>query len=101
MNFEMQGLSYTICSIYAPNKLKDRLEFLETTRKFINDKKTINSNVIICGDMNTVLDRDDMSAKGSDTGTLRLKKMIENFSLRDAHALNNSMYGDNDKGHTY
>ena len=101
MNFELQGLSYTICSIYAPNKLKDRLEFLETTRKFINDKKTINSNVIICGDMNTVLDRDDRSAKGSDTGTLRLKKMIENFSLRDAHVLNNSMYGDNDKGHTY
>ena len=31
MSFEMQGLSYTICSIYAPNKLKDRLEFLETT----------------------------------------------------------------------
>ena len=27
--------------------------------------------------------------------------MIENFSLRDARALNNSMYGDNDKGHTY
>ena len=31
MSFEMQGLSYTICSIYAPNKLKDRLEFLKTT----------------------------------------------------------------------
>ena len=42
--------------------------------------------------MNTVLDRHDRSAKRSDAGTLRLKKLIENFSLRDAHALNNSMY---------
>ena len=61
-----------MCSIYAPNKLQNRLEFLVITRKFSNDQKTIHLNVIICGDMNTVLDRDDRSAKGSDTGTLML-----------------------------
>ena len=64
-------------------------------------KQLIQRGDMNTGDMNTVLDRDDRSAKGSDTGTLRLKKLIENFSLRDAHALNNSMYGDNNKGHTY
>ena len=42
LNFKYNQCIYTICSIYAPNKIKDKLLFFKKTEEWIQENNSLN-----------------------------------------------------------
>ena len=53
VNIEIDNVPYSVVSIYCPNNISERIEFLNSTINWINEYKSSN-NLIIAGDVNCV-----------------------------------------------
>ena len=81
LNFKYNQYIYTICSIYAPNKIKDKLLFFKKTKEWIQENHSSNSYIILCDDFNTSLN----DIRKHDASRNKLKSMIHNMSVIDVY----------------
>ena len=95
INFELHEKTYTIFNAYAPITLKNKIEFFENLELFLLCNATLNSNLIICGDMNTYMREDNK--KSYDGSTIKLEELIKKFNIQDSYRYKNK----NKKGYTY
>ncbi len=55
INFEFKNELFTVVNIYAPNNLQHRIDFFKRIGKWIRQNAHTENNLVICGDMNSIL----------------------------------------------
>jgi len=80
----------TICNIYAPNKMNDRIKYFNNLLIFIKNYISDDSILILCGDMNTHLYKYNAITAGNNAES-QLTKIINQLQLIDC----SQMRGDN------
>ena len=83
VNLNIDNCDYTICNVYCPNEFKERCMFLEYVKHFIGKYAISTQNLIVGGDVNCVLSKNDRVSKSVDKSTDKLKELIANFELCD------------------
>ena len=82
VNIEIDNVPYSVVSIYCPNNISERIEFLNSTINWINEYKSSN-NLIIAGDVNCVTAVYDRASKLIDKSSATLIQFMSNLNLSD------------------
>ena len=80
VNLSINNVYYTIVSLYAPNNIENRIQFLKQASQWIIKNSQHDSHVIVAGDMNCVYDINDRSSGKIDKSSkyfLQLKSDIK------------------------
>ncbi len=83
LNIEIDKLGYSIISIYAPNAVHDRIVFFEQLHAFVNLHALNMNRIIIAGDFNCVVEKNDRISGKVDRSTSSLNDLIGEFNLID------------------
>ena len=84
VNVSFGGIEYTICNIYCPNDVKERISFLKKVKLFINKNAISKKNLILGGDVNCVDDMNDRSSKKLDKSSEIFSKIKMQLKVTDA-----------------
>ncbi len=84
-NVLLDDETFTIVSVYAPNKEKDRKSFFKRTSKWIMQYATNADNIISCGDYNCCLREEDRLPKThvNDASRNAMNEMMRYCKLYD------------------
>ena len=85
---------FNLINIYAPNKEKEQIEFLEDIRRILITEKVIAAdNNVFAGDWNMVLDKDMDKLGGQNSvksrSVVKLRELINDYNLIDIWRLKN------------
>ena len=83
INIVMHNKEYCLVNIYAPNNLVERGKFFDKCKLFIHRHARENSNLLIGGDFNTVLNKEDRMSLKADTCIKTLNSFMTSMSLTD------------------
>ena len=72
INLELNGVEYSICNVYCPNDLSDRLKFLGALKLFVNAHAVSKKHILVGGDFNCVESMDDKSRGTLDKSSTEL-----------------------------
>ena len=88
----IQDQSIAISNIYAPNKNEDQVEFYHTIHTILNTKSFCNTEIVLCGDfnlvLNTKLDKKGGLMQNKSSGKV-LHEIIDDFNMHDLWRLKN------------
>ena len=87
LNLEMKGKEYTICNIYAPNLISERIEFLRNLNQFLEAHAMSLDNMLIGGDFNCVEQDIDRVSGCLERSSQTLSKIISDMKLIDVWRL--------------
>ncbi len=99
LNIEMLNNMFTLVSVYAPNRIKERSEYFKGLHKWFNRYSLNPDNTIICGDFNCCIGKKDRSPDThlNDMSRTEFSNFVKVNNLIDMFTLNN----DNCNGFTY
>ena len=85
---------FNLINIYAPNKEKEQIEFIEDIQRILITEKVIDTdNNVFAGDWNMVLDKDIDKLGGQNSGksrsVVKLSELINDYNLIDIWRLKN------------
>jgi hypothetical protein len=83
INIEIDGIGMTIANIYAPNDIRERIAYFANVTELIN-MHALYQNVMIGGDFNSVVNREDRQTSNLDGTSTHLNSFINNLHLNDA-----------------
>ena len=83
INLELNGVEYSICNVYCPNDLSDRLKFLGALKLFINTHAVSKKHILVGGDFNCVDSMDDKSSGTLDKSSTELGNLKCQLNLND------------------
>ena len=81
INLELNGVEYSICNVYCPNDLSDRLKFLGALKLFVNAHAVSNKHILVGGDFNCVDSMVDKSSGTLDKSSTELGNILEEVHL--------------------
>ena len=80
INFQYDDKKITIVNAYAPNNVKERIDFFKRVKTWTNQLTCNKENILIAGDMNCTLDN---ITKNTDRSSHTLKKLLDDLDLID------------------
>lgn len=83
LNIEINGTEYTLCNVYAPTILTDRIEFFGKLKQFIQIHAISRNNLLIGGDFNCVDNVADRNSGNLDKSSQALTKLKKDVNLID------------------
>ena len=81
--FELLKEIYSICNIYAPIQSKVKDIFFHRAAEFLNVNISLNSKVIMCGDMNIKLDNQPGISQSNKKEIILLNTLTAKYNLKD------------------
>ena len=83
INIEIDGNEYTLCNIYCPNNVNERIQFIQKLNGWIDEFAAHKRNLIIGGDFNCVDSITDRSSGNLDKSSKALIDLKSNLNLVD------------------
>ena len=97
VNMKINNTMCTICNVYCPNNVSDRVQFLTELKAFVQKHSMSKLNLYIGGDLNYVDSLNDRASGALDKSSDSLAKFKKDLCLIDVWRYCNP----NDKGFTY
>ena len=82
INIELNNVEYSICNIYCPNNVSDRIAFLQYVNEFVKSHAVSKNRNLIGGDFNCADSPDDRSNGIVDSST-KLASLKSSLQLED------------------
>ena len=83
LNINLDGDDTSIISVYAPNNIKNRKDFLTNLVTWTNEHALNPNNLIILGDFNTVLNKTDRCSNFVDSSTKDFLNFTRQLKVKD------------------
>ena len=83
INLELNGVEYSVCNVYCPNDLSDRLKFLGVLKLFANAHAVSKKHILVGGDFNCVNCMDDKSSGTLDKSSAELGNLKCQLNVND------------------
>ena len=83
INFEHNGQTYSVASIYAPNEVNHRKDFLLQTKRWISDRASNDSCLLICGDFNCSISDLDRKMNNIDRSRPTFLDLVSGLDVND------------------
>jgi len=83
LNIDINGETYTIVNLYAPNIIKDRISFLKKSITWVKQYSADCDRVIICADMNCCMDKIDRTTENGDKSNTHLYNLCKALKVND------------------
>ena len=83
LNIDINGEIYTIVNLYAPNVIKDRINFLKKNTTWIKQYASSSDRLIICADMNCCMNRMDRNGENGDKSNAHLNMLCKALKVND------------------
>ena len=83
INIELNNVEYSICNIYCPNNVSDRVTFLRYVNDFVKSHAVSRNRTLIGGDFNCTGSPNDKSNKTVDRSSAELANLKSNLHLED------------------
>ncbi len=92
INATIENVDVTLCSVYAPNEPRNRIEFFKNLKFWIARNSDSPENIIIGGDFNCALNENDRKNNTGNTDTSRthLKTLLKGLKLSDTWYIKNT-----------
>lgn len=84
INVKVNNELYTIVNLYAPNNVKDRIDFLKKTKAWVKKYAKDEDMLIICGDINCCMESRDRKKENGDKSNVQLRNLVKSLRLKDA-----------------
>ena len=79
VNIELNGIKYSICNVYCPNNVSNRMEFLSNIVTFVETNALSKYNLYVGGDFNCVSALIDKASGNLDNSSCVLDKVKTDF----------------------
>ena len=96
INCSVGNLKLSLVNIYAPCKVKDRIEFFTETGKWVTENITEDTSLFVCGDFNSVRHKSDRTSGNIEGCSKYFENILKKHKLIDIYRTNSS-----DKGYTW
>ena len=83
VNVEINGIYYSICNVYCPNDVSERVNFLKQTAIFVQQHAVSKQNVYLGGDFNCVDSALDKVSQKLDKSSSMLAQIKTDLKLLD------------------
>ena len=83
INTTIENCNLTFVNIYAPNNIQSRIDFFKTTSNWIKKYQSQNSDIILGGDFNCTLKKNDRESNKQDRSSRHLHNLLKNNNLTD------------------
>ena len=83
LNLSINNVYYTIVSLYTPNNIENRIQFLKQASQWIIKNSQHDSHVIVAGDMNCVYDINDRSSGKMDKSSKYFLQLQSDIKICD------------------
>ena len=83
INIKIDEDIYTVVNVYAPNIIKERINFMKQLATWIAQYSLNLDNLILCGDMNCCCENKDRRNQNGDKSNRFLNKCINSLHLKD------------------
>ena len=83
VNLEVNGVDYSICNIYSPNDMSERIKFLQNMKLFVQNHAVAKNNIYIGGDFNCVESPLDRASRKLDRSSTVLAEIKNDLKLID------------------
>ena len=90
LNVNINDEDMTITSIYAPNNLRHRKDFLKNLIMWTNENAVNPNNLIVLGDFNIVLNKTDRFSNHTDSSTTDFIELTKQLNMKDAWSHTNN-----------
>ena len=97
INCSIDNYMFSFANMYAPCKLNDRIGFFEETSKWIKQHTTEDTALIICGDFNSVRNKNDRTSGKIDTCSKYFENILKENKVIDVYRKHNN----SDTGYTW
>ena len=84
VNIEIDGNPWSLVSVYCPNNERERINFIKNLSEWIKEKCISLDNLLIGGDFNCTLTKEDRRQINVDKSTSYLNKFINQCNLVDS-----------------
>ena len=92
--FTLQGKSFLLINVYAPNIISEKLELFDTLDCFLDDLTGAVDHTILAGDFNTILKTEDsLSGRNCGRDSVVLNRIIDKHNLIDTWKIKNKQTG--------
>ncbi len=104
LNVKYKDTSFTFVNLYAPNNCTNRIEFLTEAQQWISENAHTESNLIVCGDLNSVLDSRERSSgtiqlcSPALESFIKLNKLVDTWRLMNKNTLEYTYIDPSKKG---
>ena len=89
VNIEINKVEYSICNVYCPNDVSDRIAFLHYVKQFVKCHATSTANTLIGGDFNCVDDPMDKASRSTDKSSIEFTN-LKTLDRNATHRYNNA-----------
>ena len=83
VNLEVNGVDYSVCNIYCPNDMSERIKFLQNMKLFVQNHAVAKNNIYIGGDFNCVESPLDRASRKIDRSSTVLAEIKNDLKLID------------------
>ena len=83
VNVEINGVYYSICNVYCPNEVSERVNFLKQTKLFIQQHAISKQNILLGGDFNCADSPSDKVSQKLDKSSSMLTQFKTDLKLTD------------------
>ena len=83
INIELNNVEYSICNIYCPNNVSERVTFFRYVNNFVKKHAVSRNHTLIGGDFNCAGSPNDKSNKTVDGSSAELANLKSNLDLED------------------
>ena len=90
INIEHNGQNYSVVSIYAPNEVNHRKDFFVQTKRWITDRASNDSCMLICGDFNCSVGDTDRKHSYNDRSRPTFRDFMSGLDVNDSFRSLNS-----------
>ena len=83
VNIEVKGVNCTLCNVYCPNNVTERVNFLSQVKSFVHKYAISKQNLYIGGDFNCVESAVDRVSGMLDRSSSKLTEVKKDLNLVD------------------